>query len=708
MDALKKPPATLLDLPPDVILLVLPYLEVHDFLNLTAAHKALYNNYINESSYWSDATRNTFRVANQPVVQNDGERWRKLYKRLKTETRAYGWGSNSNNCLAQPTDDDESVHGLMRRRRRIHVSWPEEMLYPKDIGVISDMQCGGWSTSLLTSDGALRVSGVLDGGDIRQHTRTFATTLTYPSAFVQPEQRYDPSTAVKQYSQGRSHLLALSDSRRIWSWRNADRAAINIRFINHDTIEGRHSGRGTVKKVVAGWSKSAALIDGSGIVVWDPVGRDHDEPEITDTDAAIVLESAVVPDTNLSQNQSALGQVLNFIVLEGLILFNTDAGKVFVSQIIWNDRQQRMTYPVEIALGEDSVTDVQGTFRNLAIFTASGAVLTTTQDRLIDYISGSTDIVKPLLARIPALQNSQVIAIAFGDYHFHALHAPGHITSYGKEPQSCGALGLGGYASPEGRLRGIRHEGMQNPGMAGMRMRGDGTLVPHANQGGRRVWFEKEKREWIKFLTSGAADAEEAAERMRLSIGSVDYRAQGEVSEWIEQEGKDWEEKYRVRKDGDDDLPAYFALSVCAAGWHSGALVLVNEDLAGRITSAVELKEFDALAAAQYSDAPVLSMVQVMVSLYWLLYNAVCWFLGSEYRAHHQQRTLIVEDTGMHSNNPLTFGASPRPGWRYAWADDHFPRLRLSSGLEMPGTAPLNEWRYGQPIWDESIVPRQI
>jgi SCF-associated factor 1 len=52
---------------------------------------------------------------------------------------------------------------------------------------------------------------------------------------------------------------------------------------------------------------------------------------------------------------------------------------------------------------------------------------------------------------------------------------------------------------------------------------------------------------------------------------------QGEVSEWIEQEGRAWDQ------DSDEDgLGAYFALRVSAAGWHSGALVLVNEELANK------------------------------------------------------------------------------------------------------------------------------
>lgn len=46
------------------------------------------------------------------------------------------------------------------------------------------------------------------------------------------------------------------------------------------------------------------------------------------------------------------------------------------------------------------------------------------------------------------------------------------------------------------------------------------------------------------------------------------------------------------------------------------------------------------------------------------------------------------------------YGASPREGYHYIWADDHFPRLRLSDGTEMPGNIKFHEWRYGRPEWN--------
>ena len=561
---------TLLNLPVDLLLLIFPYLDARSFLSLTSTCKALHKtDFLHEPLYWSVLVRTTFRVPNQPVVQNDGQRWQRLYKRLFTQSRIYTWGNNEKACLGHSYAPPQAINragppGLRHARaiRQRHISWPEQMEQTEHLGVVSDLQCGGWSTSLLTSKGAIYTVGVLDGAQFNQRrppymqkTMMQPEPLRYPPGFVPPAERYDAATAIKQFSAGRSHVLGLSDSGRIWSWQDIEHAGLHVEFIHHETVEnGRESGQGVVRKVVGGWNKSAALIEGTGIVLWEPLRRDGQESAIED--AALVLESAVVPQTSYvrrktsrqSQMQDAslsesVGEVLNFIALEHVVLLNTHLGKLFAAQIFWSNDEQCVGEPIEIQIDASSstdtnfVTDVQGSFRNFAVFLRSGAVLTSHQDKLMDIVlqpqtRSDFDNGNPhadLFTRIPALQHKDVISVAFGDYHFHALHSTGHITSYGNEPQSCGALGLGGHGDPEGRLRGIRYAGMG----------GDGRLVPHAYTEGRRVWFEEGKRAWIEFITSGGVDAEEAAERLRMALGSPDVRCQGEVSEWIEHEGRD-------------------------------------------------------------------------------------------------------------------------------------------------------------------------
>ncbi|EME48278.1 hypothetical protein DOTSEDRAFT_78320 [Dothistroma septosporum NZE10] len=734
----------LLDLPVDILLLIFPYLDAPSFLSLTATCSALHSTEIlHDSPFWSHLVRRDFRVPNQPVVQNDGERWQKLYRRLRTQARIFTWGNNEKGCLGHSYETPVSAHtgAGARRGRRRHVNWPVEVQgITKEMGVISDVQCGGWSTTMLSDKGIIYVVGVVDGLAFDRRTPPYVqrvqaqpVALKFPRGYPKAGERFEPATAIRQFSSGRAHILALSDSGRIWSWHNADLPGTQVKFVHHETREGeRESGRGVVRKVVAGWNKSAAYVAGSGIVIWEPLQMTQEECDETDT--ALVLESAIVPGTNFVAPRHGMafdtdvpiGEVRNFIVLEAAIIFNTSLGKAFAAQIIWDDDQQVVKNPVELRIpcnnnfGDDgSVTDVQGSFQNFAIFTKAGAVLTSDLDTLMPMLQRASSSMQPSLAglfkKIPALQNKKVISLAFGDYHFHALHAPGHITSYGYEPQGCGALGLGGSGTPENRLRGIRNQGIG----------GDGHLVPHAYTEGRQVWFEEEKRQWLTFMTSGGVDQAEAADRIRLALGSPDVAAQGEVSEWIEQQGRDWESKFNVEVDSDDGLGAYFALSVTAAGWHSGALVLVNETMTQELGQAVEIPELPTTTVTSIEglsvqeegpSSPLPTQPERAAptsSNPSYIGRALDWgryFLGlppynisdpSHDAAHGHAGPLNVRQANRNGRHiePISYGASPRRGFKYVWADDHFPRLRLSDGTEMPGNVDFDDWRYGRPDW---------
>lgn len=572
------------------------------------------------------------------------------------------------------------------------MSWPEKMLKTDGLGVISDLQCGGWSTTLLTAKGALYTVGVIDGLALfRQDPKTEPLPLRYPPGFPHPYDRYDASTAIKQFSSGRAHILGLTDSGRIWSWQNIEHAALHVRFIQYDTVEnGASRGNGVVSKVVAGWEKSAALIEGTGIVLWEPLRRGQDDMEIEDT--ALVLESVVVPKTGyvdaISRSDSRhqrggnngtelIGEVRNFIVLEEVVVFNTHIGKVFVAQILWSNRGQMVSKPLELDLPVDETgeaafaTDVQGSFHSFAVFTRSGAVLTSHQDHLLKLLRQEPND-RPLFTLVPALQNRNVIQLAFGDYHFHALHSSGYITSYGTEPQRCGALGLGGHGGPDSRLRGVRSQG------AG----GDIRLIPHAYAEGRRIWFEREKRAWIDFLTSGGVDPAEAQDRIRMALGVPAIHCQGEISEWVEQQGRDWEEKFGVKGDDEDGLGAYFVLSVTAAGWHSGALVLENRDLVEKLRRACEIPDPAVQPFRSLQDESTSSESGGTSSLLGMAIATGSdwgrWALGmapydpqsiariSQGEAGNTANAALMK-RGMHAIN---FGAAPRVGFLYKVGED--------------------------------------
>ena len=126
------------------------------------------------------------------------------------------------------------------------------MVSLEKVGIVADVQCGGWSTVLLNSNGQLWSVGVLNGQiDFRTESLRL---LKYPPAYpATSSERYEPSTAVQQFSIGRSRALALSDDGRIWEWSDFKTPAQLVKFFTLDTDPARSkNGDGKVTKVVAG------------------------------------------------------------------------------------------------------------------------------------------------------------------------------------------------------------------------------------------------------------------------------------------------------------------------------------------------------------------------------------------------------------------------------------------------------------------------
>ncbi|KAF2809202.1 uncharacterized protein BDZ99DRAFT_477640 [Mytilinidion resinicola] len=512
------------------------------------------------------------------------------------------------------------------------------------------MQCGGWSTTLLTSKGSLYTFGVLDGLHMpREVSSDRYELLKYPPGFPQSTDRYDPAVATRQFSSGRSHILALSDSGRIWSWYAFCEDALHVKFLHVDINEASSSSSsqiltadatriGRVRQVVAGWSHSSAYIYGTGIILWSPVRRPRGEH---DSDMMLVVDSAVVPKTSYQRTKHAsrqseddkalgdeVGMVNNYIVLEHFVVFVTDLGKVFAAKIGAESTTTDIMELRRLRNGTGTHWDVQGSFRHFASF-KNDEVIVADQgylDRCWDARFDNPDQINIQgLQRIPALQNTGVISVAFGDYHYHALHSNGRITSYGKDPRGCGALGLGNENDSQALIRGIHVVGARR----------EGQLLPETYTTGRQVWFEKEKREYMRFMGAGGKDPAEASERIQLATHELAVR--GEVSEWFEQETRDWDKRPELKDADEDGLGAYFALSVSAAGWHSGALVLVNDVLAEMLPEAC--------------------------------------------KGGPPEKSLYEE----------------KP---FSWEWENWPRLRLADGREMPGDVEFSEWRNGRPEFE--------
>jgi SCF-associated factor 1 len=636
------------------------------------------------------------------VVQHDGERWQKLYRRLLTQSRVFTWGSHGYNRLGHSghkVNLGNAPHfgGQRWINPFTHCGYPAEMDGSRELGIIADMQCGGWSTTLLTSKGRLYSVGIFDGLTIIHHYSTGRGLwpLNYPAGYSQPNNAhyYEPATAIRQFSSGRSHVLALADNGKIWSWYAIDKPAMQVKFLTIETQEFSTSetsgGYGKVRKVLAGWSQSSAYIQGTGIVMWTPVKRDEGETE-SEIDTMLVTDAMEVPKTNYQRPKGSereteerhalgeeVGEVLTYILLEHFVVFATDIGKVFAARILASNRVEEIMELRALRNESGSTLDVQGAFRSFAIF-KNGEVITAHQDYIEACWTSRTENPEQTnitgLRRIPALQHNDVISISFGDYHYLALHSNGKITSYGSECQNCGALGLGGDGVPEGFTRGIRYQGLRH----------DGRLLPHAYTNGRQVWFQPEKKKWLTYMMSGGCDPEESKERMRMFM--TEASVQGEVSEWFEQEGRDWDKDPELQDADDDGLGAHFVLSLSAAGWHSGAIVLVNDALEERVREKCIIKDTKSEEDEETAASPAEGSGQPL-----------------NVGGSRLERALNRTRNGGESTFDQSHGASPGKGLKYIWADKPFPRLRLSDGREMPGTVEFSEWKHERPDWQLDI-----
>jgi len=561
--------AKITQLPFDILDEILPYLAVQDFLTFTASCKQ-FREILNDPLYWKKATISTFRVRNRPSTDshNDGVLWRKLYRRLRIQTRIFMWGQASRNGDVEQLDI--GINGEIKP------------------GIISDLQCGGWCTVFLNHKGELFLQGKIDGEAFnpRGMNQNFGT-LKFPDEATGAE------ITIRQFSAGRKHIMGLADDGTVWLFYGAALPAKKIQFEEAEQLSDptTPSKNLSVSHVVAGWGTSGMYMRGKGIVFWEyvsPLAMDGRPNENFDNNEFITIprsgfmtskgartmsiyENEPIESPQLEQGKDdaeSPGEVVSFTLLEHFVLFCTDKGKLLV-------HKPGTEVSLEI-IGLGFVTDVQGTFRQFVIFQNDGAVITAQQDLLheifTNHHTSSQDSLElddtaryiRRFTRIPALQNSGVIQVVFGDYHLHALHSDGRITSYGKDPQNCGALGLGRPSQPLSARGSILIDPLQQ-------WNSDLQLLPHTSQRGRAIWFHQDQVAWAHFISSAFFNH---YENPLLETNKL-----GELSEWVEQYGTGWDTEEELDVGEHDGLGAYFALTVAAGGWRGGALVLVNEEL---------------------------------------------------------------------------------------------------------------------------------
>ncbi|KAL9011019.1 MAG: hypothetical protein Q9173_004104 [Seirophora scorigena] len=559
-----------------------------------------------------------------------------------------------------------------------NIGWPRRVALdelPEDIGVIADVQCGGWSTTLLNSRGCL--------------------------------------TAIAQFSSGRKHILGLADDGKVWQW-NSDEARL-IKPVHVDVGEGR------VTRVVAGWDRASMYIAGTGIIYWPddlPLRFASEEAD------ALLIDTATIPGTSSLHStahredtatlQSRIGQVTNHIALENYVVFTTKLNKVFLYRMEFPLPDLDPPEPIELTAFYPTNTDIpfevrdlQGSFRSFAIFTVGGDVLIGNRAMLDAFYAASQEAETPSSTAdsplppstvIPALQNNSIISIAFGDHHFQALRSDGTILAFGNDPQACGALGLG-FPTGTGPLRGLMTFGYSP------------DAVLRENEG-REVWFDPTMHRWLADMRAKATTEGEAGARgaMVLSpLGQPERRAAAitATGDYFAREGRKWEDG--VRQEG--EMGGYFVLKAAAAGWHSAALVLVDEDKVERAramhvvqppppatTEAGEKEEQEQEdwhgGTWEDIDAPWDQLSKAVAWCVDLVWGWGRWFLGLDFAkdtSSADAEEAEKKETAQQKRHGDGEGTEREDAVRYTWTERPFPRLRMANGEVMPGEVEITE-----------------
>lgn len=422
-------------------------------------------------------------------------------------------------------------------------------------------------------------------------------------------------------------------------------------------------------------------MNGTGIVYWPPPHvRDTNLNQDAVREDSLPVDPVIIPGTGYRRNRndqaqeshaSRIGMVTNHIVLEGYIVFTTDLDKIFSFQTTHPAVDFPQPEPVELTTfysesrSPFQIRDIQGSFRSFAIFTKSGSVLTASCP-LLDNFHLPPDATSPLPHpnALPGLQGQSIISLAFGDHHFHALHTNGTITSYGIESGGCGALGLGCRGIALGlknanKLRGVR----SGP-------RGIGRMLREGE--GRTVWFDPMMHTWLQDM-SERGRKDEAQERARMLDGQHEGACNA-FADYFEQEGRKWEDGLTAK----GELGAYFVLKVSAAGWHSAALVLVDEKKA-------KLARQKHLIVPP-TGPPPLDNDDVQPNFYGL-----AWFYTLFVGSVRSFLGLTARDARAAKNDGDVLDENQEAQPVYTWSQDPLPRLRMADGEVMPGEIEITE-----------------
>ncbi|KAH3686858.1 hypothetical protein WICPIJ_002185, partial [Wickerhamomyces pijperi] len=261
--------------------------------------------------------------------------------------------------------------------------------------------------------------------------------------FLKSEYTTRDSMKFVSVSSGRTHFIALDNAGNLWSW---DRSEFGVK-IKFESFEPATKGLDLFKdlgckilKICAGWGYSVAYLYNYGLVYWtqrDPLREFSEDEEEAKAHFVVIPETRIDPTAD-RVNQQQHKRVVDFLALENRIIYITQDGKLWATELSsTNTSQPLTTFQNELITASEwtgcKFTRLTGVFQSFAVFSDTDYVF-------IGDSSVKPDT-KPLM--IPELQQRKCIDVRFGDHHKLALLSNGTILSWGLQLSNCGCLGLG-------------------------------------------------------------------------------------------------------------------------------------------------------------------------------------------------------------------------------------------------------------------------
>lgn len=471
---------------------ILPYLSLHDVLNLASTCRALYE-VANIPAAWHGLYRRTFGV--EPIADSpsadSGET--PLYKTLfqrRSGANLYGWGDATLGRLGLLSSDiDQSRQAVSAFTAAIPIRVDRANSYS-----ITHIEGLGYGMALLTMSGdiigigdVLASQGLLSPPPelpfVRHGMRFFQRGFRRPpfvginvghanadspsnsdvanpasdeqSEEPEPEapvlqpmtlsQRVEPKLLAthesdvkfQQISGGRTLLLALDESgTHIYAWdQSFGGYGALLQFAYND---GRKYPR-QVNKVLAAWGFGAAIVERVGVVVWQT--GSHLQRWLASEKDPVKVTSLTVPFTTWTPGKD--GEFLDIAGGENFLLLVNRKGEVYIT----SPSQTPLVKPELLSAFQDRLVDRSPTARFIKVY-ANYKHFAVISDQG-DVFFGTPDDHELVIVHEELQGEGNIVDLAIGDHHFLALDSSGDILSWGLDLGRHGVFGFGRYYMPQ-------------------------------------------------------------------------------------------------------------------------------------------------------------------------------------------------------------------------------------------------------------------